>query len=334
MAKMPPFYTKERPIDLDSNDLSILGILQKDSRTPLTDIGRILGLSRFSVRDKIERLFKDQVILGPTILVNPSLVGLGRTAFFELKTNPHEPWLAELLGEMEACDMLDGITGEYSLLARFRFAGEEDFGQTLRRIDEAMSRSFFKKYRVVSVIRTFKESGVPFDRKTATSKMDMDSIDLEILRILLNQAKHVKTPLPISTTRISQILRNLGIQISQPAVFRRLMRLESTGVILRYTVLVDHVKLGIKTRLIVRIKANPASHEAVARDFLTPMDEITDLYRIGEDYGLLAITRVSNVSQYNSLLLRLYASEDIIDTYTIVVLDERKRSLVPPGEDS
>jgi len=312
---------------LDSYDLSLLRILQQDSRISLTDIGRRLGISRFVAKDKIERLFRDRVIFGSTIVVNPSLVGFRRTVFFELKTNPHEPWLAELLGEMRACDMLDGITGEYSLLGRFRFRGEEDFGQTLKRIDETMSRSSFKKYRVISVINTYKESGFPFGSKASTS--DLDNADLEILKVLLNQTEQTKTARPLSTTEISKLLSNRGIRISQPAVFKRIMRLESNRVILGHTIMVDESKLGIKAKLIVRIKVNPASYEALVRDFLNSMKEITDLYRTGEDYGLLAVTRVGNVSQYNSFLLKLYNSKDIIDTYTILVLEERKRSLVP-----
>ncbi len=312
---------------LDRYDLSILEMLQNDSKVSLTSAGEMLGLSRFAVKARIEKLFRNQVILGSTIVVNPSLVGLKRTVFFELKTNPHEPWLAELLGEMRSCDIIDGITGEYSLLGRFRIISDEHFGRVLKRIDEAMSRSFFKKYHVVNVIHTFKESGVPFEKETGT--LSLDNIDLNILEILLNQTKYVKTPRPLSTTQISRLLRNLGTKISQPAVFKRLMRLKSRGVILRYTIMVDPVKLSIKTKLIVRIKVHPASYDHVARNFLAPINEITDLYRTGEDYGLLAIAMVKDISQYNSLLLRLYASKDIIDTYTVLVLEERKKSPLP-----
>jgi len=107
------------------------------------------------------------------------------------------------------------------------------------------------------------------------------------------------------------------------------MRLESRGVILRHTIMVDPMKLDIKTKLIVRIKVHPASYDHVARNFLAQMNEITDLYRTGEDYGLLAIAMVKDVSQYNSLLLKLYTSKDIIDTYTVLVLEERKKSRLP-----
>lgn len=314
---------------LDHYDLSILEALQKDGRMSLTDLGKILGISRFAVKDRIENLFRDEIILGPTIVVNPSLVGYERTLFFELKTNPHEPWLAELLEKTGSCDMLDGITGEYSLLGRFRFSNDEHFGQTLKRIDEAMSRSFFKKYRVVNVIRTFKEFDVPFERKTRA--LNLDNIDLKILEILLNQTEYVKTPQPISTTQISRLLRNMGIKISQPTVFKRLTRLEDDGVILRHTLRVNKAKMGAKTKLIVGVKVNPAFYDTIARDFLAKMNEVTDLYRTGEDYGLLAIIRISNISQYNSFLLRLYETKDILDTCTTLVLEERKISTLPLG---
>jgi DNA-binding Lrp family transcriptional regulator len=89
-------------------------------------------------------------------------------------------------------------------------------------------------------------------------------------------------------------------------------------------VTVNWPKLGFNAKFIVRMKVNPNVYDDVARNFLAPMDEITDLYRTGEDYGLLAILRVRDVSEYNSFLLKLYQSKEIIDTYTTLVLEERK----------
>jgi len=309
-------------VALDHYDLSILEVLRKDCRASLTDIGRGLGFSRFAVKDRIEKLFRDQLILGPTVVIDPSLVGFKRTVFFEFKTNPHEPWLAEFLEKMKECDMLDGITGEYSLLGRFRVADEEHFGRILRRIDDIVTKSFFKKYRVVNVISTFKELSVPFERKAVP--LSLDDVDLMILRILLNQTRYIKTPQTLSTMQISRLLSDLEVKISQPSVFKRLKRLEDQGVILRHTILVNQEKMGFKTKLVVRLKVNPASYDNVARNFLVPMDEITDLYRTGEDYGLVAIIRVRDVSEYNAFLLGLYVSRDVIDTHSTLVLEERK----------
>jgi len=312
-------------LSLDLYDSQILKILrEEDSRTSLTEISEKVGLSRFVVKSRVQKMFQDGVILEPTVVVNPSLVGFGRTVFFEFKTNPHEPWLAKLLENTNACDLLDGITGEYSLFARFRIKDDEHFAHVLKRMDESVAKSFFKKYRVVNAIRIFKEAGFPFEAKETSLKLD--KVDLKILEILQNQIEYVKAPLPITTVELSRLLKDFGTRISQPAVFQRLTALEKNGVILKNTIKVNWIKLDLKTKVIVRVKANPSMYDVVARDFLAPMDEVTDLYRTGEEYGLLAIVRVHEVSEYNSFLLKLYANRDVIDTYTNLVLEERKNS--------
>jgi len=306
----------------DRYDLLILRLLRENCKVSLSDLSRRVGLSRFAVRDRMERLFTEGAILGSTVVLNPPLVGLKRTVFFEFKTNPHEPWLAKLLEKTPTCDLLDGITGEYSLFGRFRMTDDQHFASVLRKIDEAMSRSSFKKYRVVNAIRIFKEAGVPFAEKEEPVRLD--EVDLKILEILLNQADYVKAPRLISTVELCGLLRSFGMEISQPAVFKRLTRLERKGVILRYVARVDQSWLGAKTKLMVRVKVNPSAYDVVAQDFLASMPEVTDLYRTGEEYGLLAFVRVRDTVEFNSLLLRLYDSRDVLDTFTTLVLEERK----------
>jgi DNA-binding Lrp family transcriptional regulator len=308
---------------MDKQDLAILEKLQRDSRMSLTEISNEIGISRFAIRDRVERMFVDHIVLGSTIVVNPLSVGFKRTVFFEFKTNPHEPWLAKLLERLEQCDLVDGITGEYSLFSRFRLADDTHFAQILRKLDDAMGRSYFKKYRAVNAIRIFKEGGTPIEAKKEKTS-DLDNVDFKILDILLHQSEYRNTPLPISTVELSHLLQVSGIEISQPAVFSRLIRLKKNMVILRHALRVDYSKLGLHTKFIVRIKVNPNVYDSVAADYLSSMTEISDLYRTGEEYGLLAFLRVKDVSEYNSFLLRLYDSRDIIDTYTTLVLENRK----------
>jgi len=308
----------------DHYDLLILKALIEDSRTSLTHISKKADLSRFAVKNRVEKLFKEKIILGPTVILNPSLVGFKRTVFFEFKTNPHEPWMAKLLEKTSACDLLDGITGEYSLFGRFRMTDDEHFSRVLKKVDDAVAKSFFKKYRVVNAIRIFKEAGVAF--KAEETGLKLDETDLKILEILLNQAEFVRAPLPITTVQLSRLLHGLGMKISQPTVFQRLTKLEKNGVIVKNTMRIDWAKVGLKTKVLVRIKANPNVYDVVARDFLASMNEITDLYRTGEEYGLLAIVRVRDISAYNAFLLKLYEFRGVLDTYTTFVLDERKNS--------
>jgi DNA-binding Lrp family transcriptional regulator len=311
-------------LSLDDCDLQIMKMLRGDSRTSLTNVSRKVGVSRFGVRNRVQRMFHEGIILGSTVVVDPIAVGFKRTLFCEFKTNPHEPWLATLLENTNACDLLDGITGEFSLFARLRMRDDEHFARLLKRIDAAVTKGYFKKYRVVNAIRIFKESEVPF--KTKGTSFEMDEVDLELLDILLNQTEYVKAPLPISTVKLSSLLKGFGIRISQPAVFQRLTGLEKHEIIIKNAIRVNWAMLGLNTKVIVRVKANPSAYNVVAKDFLAPMDEITDLYRTGEEYGLLAVVRVRNTSEYNSFLLRLYDDRDVIDTYTTLVLEERKHA--------
>ncbi len=317
---------------MDECDAQILRILLKDSRTSLTEISEEARLSRFAVRNRIKRLFADGIILGPTIVVDPSTVGISRTAFLELKTNPHEPWLAKMLEESSSCDLLDGIAGEFSLFGRLRLIDDEHFSRVLKRIDDTMARSYFKKYRVVNAIKIYKESGVAFQTKPQESS-EVDSVDLKLLRVLLNQADEANSPLPLSTVALSRQLRDFDVDLSQPAVFNRLSRLEKRGIILRHTLRIDYLKLGLRTKFITRIKVNPNVYDKVAREFLALMPEIFDLYRTGEEYGLLATVRVKDASEYNSFLLRLYDSKDTIDTHTTLVLEKRKDSTLSLEKD-
>lgn len=311
---------------MDTHDSLVLEMLERDSRTSLTEIGEKAGLSRFAVKERVKKLFQDSVILGSTIIVDPALVGFKRTVFFEFKTNPHEPWLARLLEKNPSCDLLDGTAGEYSLFGRFRFTDDEHLSRVLKTIDDAMGKSHFKKYRVVNAIRIFKEAGVTFKSETERGNLELDEVDFKILEILLAQTEFAKAPLPLSTVELSRLLHRRGLEISQPAVFNRLQKLDKKRVILRHTVRLNYSRLGLQTKFMVRIKANPNVYDTVAQGFLASLAEISDLYRTGEEYGLLAILRVRSVLEYNSFLLRLYDSKDILDTYTTLVLEERKNS--------
>ena len=302
----------------------ILNMLLLDSRKPLTEIAEKVGLSRFGVKKRVEKLFKEGILLGPTVVVNPPLTGFRRTVFFEFKTNPHEPWLAKLLEKTSSCDLLDGITGDYSLFARFRLVDDEHFNSVLKKIDDAMAKSVFKKYRAVNAIRIFKEAG--FAMKTVKEGLKLDETDFKILEILLNQTEFVDTSLPVTTVQLTRLLRKFGFKVSQPTVFQRLARMQKNGVIVGNTVRINWDKLGWKTGAIVRIKADPSTYDYVAEKYLSSMSEITDLYRTGEEYGLLAIIRVQDLAEYNAFLLRLYDSKDVIDTYTTLILEQRKNS--------
>jgi Lrp/AsnC family leucine-responsive transcriptional regulator len=68
-------------VDLDALDLRILTLLLADGRSPVSQVADQVGLSRPAVAERIEKLERQGVIRGTTVVVEPSAVGRGVTAF-------------------------------------------------------------------------------------------------------------------------------------------------------------------------------------------------------------------------------------------------------------
>ncbi|MCV0423952.1 MAG: Lrp/AsnC family transcriptional regulator [Roseibium sp.] len=71
--------------DLDSFDIAILRILQRDSTTPQREIGALVNLSAPSVQRRIKRMEKDGVISAQTAILDPGRVGLPLTILVEVE---------------------------------------------------------------------------------------------------------------------------------------------------------------------------------------------------------------------------------------------------------
>src|SRR5213592_2781258 len=68
-------------VDLDELDVRILTLLLRDGRTPASQLAEQVGLSRPAVADRIEKLERQGVIRGTTVVVDPVAVGREVTAF-------------------------------------------------------------------------------------------------------------------------------------------------------------------------------------------------------------------------------------------------------------
>ncbi len=68
-------------VELDSVDVQILTLLHGDGRASATEIADQVGLSRPAVADRIEKLERNGVIRGHTVVVDPRAIGRDVTAF-------------------------------------------------------------------------------------------------------------------------------------------------------------------------------------------------------------------------------------------------------------
>ncbi len=171
------------------------------------------------------------------------------------------------------------------------------------------------------IVTSIRKIGIKLDKEIMDSNYEIDKIDYFILSILKDNQGNK----PISTYEISNIFKELHqMEISQSTIHNRIKRLESQGVILNYTINFNPKRLGFKGKYLLRIKPkDPSKYNELALR-LDKNKNITDLFRIGEQYGLFAIVRVKNIDDYATFIRDLYTSEEIEDTFTNFVLDELK----------
>lgn len=74
---------------LDAKDVAILELLQQDGRTPLSELGRKVGLSQPAMSERVKRLEERGIITGYGVRIDPQALGLGMAAIIRLKTT-HE----------------------------------------------------------------------------------------------------------------------------------------------------------------------------------------------------------------------------------------------------
>jgi Lrp/AsnC family transcriptional regulator len=101
----------------------------------------------------------------------------------------------------------------------------------------------------------------------------MDIIDKRILRIVQKDAR----------LSIGEIATHVGL--SQTPCWKRLQRLDATGVIMRRIALLDPAKIGLELTVLVTIEVGDHAGKALARFAaeVAAMDAVMDFYRLAGD---------------------------------------------------
>ncbi len=125
----------------------------------------------------------------------------------------------------------------------------------------------------------------------------MDRIDKEILRILQKDAS-----IPIAT-----IADKVGL--SQPPGWKRIRRLETTGVIERRVAILNPEKIGLGITVFVSIQAPDHSTGWLERfaEAVSAMPEVMEFYRMAGDVDYMLRVVVPDMQAYDAFYKRLIA---------------------------
>ena len=103
----------------DRLDLSILEALQDNARTPLSEVGRRIGLSQPATSERVKRLEERGIIAGYGARIDPAALGLGMMAIIRLKTtHEHIKPALRAFAEMPHVIEVHRMTGEDCFLLK------------------------------------------------------------------------------------------------------------------------------------------------------------------------------------------------------------------------
>ena len=104
---------------LDATDRAIIAALSQNGRMTVRDLAAHIGLSSPSVTERIHKLEDAGAIQGYSVLVDPTVFGLGIAAHVRMRAMPGEvKRVAQMLIDTPEVVEADRVTGEDCFLAK------------------------------------------------------------------------------------------------------------------------------------------------------------------------------------------------------------------------
>lgn len=144
-------------------------------------------------------------------------------------------------------------------------------------------------------------------RGVATSRA-LDDTDSRILAALRQNAR--------------QTLGEIGqaVGLSAPAVKRRIDRLEATEVILGYSAIIDHAKVGESLEAFAELRFDGSTPVDAIEGVTEDIPEIQAFFTVAGDPDALAWIRVRDVHHLKQVIDRLRRQGQVSGTKTLMVL--------------
>lgn len=144
---------------------------------------------------------------------------------------------------------------------------------------------------------------------------DLDEIDVEILELLRKNG------------RMSHEYISKKLNLTRPAIHRRIYKMEDAGYIKGYKVLVDWQKIGYNVDTYVLCRVNTNDFKGLIAKIMEIQDEkfkIFECYRVtGEHCIMLRIKTIntSDLTRFYDMILKI---DGILDTKTLLILYSEK----------
>ncbi len=148
----------------------------------------------------------------------------------------------------------------------------------------------------------------------------MDEIDRKLLQILQEDA----------TISIAQMAERVGL--SPTPCWKRIQKLEATGIITRRVAVVDPDRIGVGLSVFIAIEAGEHTPEWLERFSagMAAMPEVMELYRMAGDVDYMLRVAVADMAEYDALYKRLIAIAPMKNVTSRFAMERMKHTTAYP----
>lgn len=150
----------------------------------------------------------------------------------------------------------------------------------------------------------------------------MDKIDRNILKLLQEDAT-------LSTADIAE-----RVGLSTTPCWRRIQRLEETGIIRRRVALLSRDKLNLGVNVFVAVKTNQHNWEWLAQfsEAVNQFPEVVEFYRMAGESDYLLRVVVPDIPAFDTFYKKLVQTTDLSDVSSSFAMEQIKYTTALPLE--
>jgi DNA-binding Lrp family transcriptional regulator len=147
-------------------------------------------------------------------------------------------------------------------------------------------------------------------------RVDLDSVDRRILDILQRD------------NHTSQQAIGEAVNLSAPAVQRRIKRLEESGVIASNVAVIDPLKVGLDVTVLVEISLDSERADRLdqTREALSKAPEVQQCYYVTGEADFMLVVVVPTLQEYEALTQRLFFADPNVRRFRSFVVMNRVKA--------
>jgi DNA-binding Lrp family transcriptional regulator len=142
-------------VELDEDDLKILGVLQEEGDISFSQLGRTVGIPTSTVHDKVKRLINEGVIEKFTVILDERALGFNLVVPLGVETDAKfYKKVAEKLTEMVEVVEVYGTTAEFDIMIKIQATNRDELTKIL---DKIRAIDGIDDIYIFSVLEVFKD---------------------------------------------------------------------------------------------------------------------------------------------------------------------------------